>query len=190
MEKEVIAQFNQGQDNAFKALYRQFYPYVFFYTQKWIKDTSQAEDITAEIFVKLWNSRGRFENEQNISAFLKVTARNACVDYFRSVKRDTQNLAAFSQLQEAVQGPDSIDEVKAEVIRLVQLEVDRMPRKLKKVFELAFFEGKTNEEIAALLNINNQSVRNYKVRAIKLIRQAFAGRKVFLLLFALLYLKK
>lgn len=179
---ELIDRFNNGCPVAFTSLYRQFYPAVFFYIRKIVVDTAEAEDITAEVFVKFWNSRGRFENEKNIAVFLRIVAKNACTDWLRKSQKDKEGTDLFSYLSNSADNTDTHDDVKAEVLRLVQEEIDRLPSQLKKVFELAYIYEKSNEEIAKMLSIRNQSVRNHKTRAIKLLRLSLTGRGMLVLL--------
>ncbi|MBO9594629.1 MAG: RNA polymerase sigma-70 factor [Niabella sp.] len=183
MEEERIAQFNAGNAHVFSSLYRKFQPRIFFFVQRYVSDTAVAEDITAETFIKLWNSRGRFASEKTIASFLYVAARNASVDWLRRVKRENAGLQQFLLMQ-----PDFHDEahsaVQAEVVRLIQQEIDKLPQKIKRVFTMAYFEEKSNEEIALLLGIRNQSVRNYKTKALQQLKHALPVNP-FLMLIAL-----
>ncbi|WP_018631164.1 RNA polymerase sigma factor [Niabella aurantiaca] len=173
---ELIDRFNNGYPAAFTSLYHQFYPAVFFYVKKMVTDTAQAEDITAETFIKFWNNRGRFENGHNIAAFLRVTAKNASIDWLRKSKKYREGANSLARLSNTEMQVDLHEDIRAEVLRLVQTEIDRLPPKIKKVFMLAYLYEKSNEEIAAILGIQNQSVRNHKARALKLLRLSLTGK--------------
>jgi RNA polymerase sigma-70 factor (ECF subfamily) len=51
-------------------------------------------------------------------------------------------------------------------------EIEKLPKKCRQVFKLAYMDGLGNEEIANLLNITYQTVKNQKVRALKILRLA------------------
>lgn len=178
---QLIDRFNNGHPAAFTSLYHQFYPAVFFYVKKIVTDTAQAEDITAETFIKFWNSRGRFENEHNIAAFLRVTAKNASIDWLRKSKKHREGANSLARLNSTEMHVDLHEDIRAEVLRLVQEEIDRLPPKIKRVFVLAYFYEKSNEEIATMLGIQNQSVRNHKARAVKLLRLSLTGKGLLVL---------
>lgn len=183
----LIQQFNRGHQAAFTSIYDRYWPSIFYFVRKFIPDTSQAEDITAETFIKLWQRRENFDNEKSIVSFLHITARNASIDWLRSEKRQIHNREELLyQLQQGKDEPLE-DDIRTEVLRLVQQEIEKLPPKIKRVFVLSYIEGKTNEEIAALLGINNQSVRNHKTRAVKLIRLAITGKNWLFFLVAVLY---
>ena len=184
---ELIYQFNRGQQAAFTTVYDRYWPAIFYFVRKFIPDTSEAEDITAETFIKLWERRANFDNEKSIASFLHTTARNASIDWLRSEKRKvTHQEKLLQQLQDdsyqQLQG-----DVKAELLQLVQQEINKLPSKIKRVFLLAYAEGKSNEEIASLLGIHNQSVRNHKARALKLLKLAIAGKNWQFLLLVFYY---
>ena len=186
MTEKLIAQFNKGRSEAFTLIYRKFQPKVFFLVQQYIADTAQAEDIVTETFLKLWNNRSYLDTEKRISGFLHVAARNACIDNLRASKKETQKLQELLRIQQEDVRENSYDEIKAEVISLIHKEIDALPPKIKEVFKLAYIDGMSNEAIAALLGIRNQSVRNHKTRAVALLKLSLSGKKDLLLLFFLI----
>ena len=188
LTEELILQFSRGYQPAFAALYKRFQPAIFYFVKKFIPNTAQAEDITAETFVKLWQRRENFDNEKSISSFLHTTARNASIDWLRTAKREVANREQLIHILEQEQYYDTLhDDIKGELVRLIQEEIDKLPRKIKKVFLMAYVDGKKNEEIAMLLNINNQSVRNHKARALKLLRLTLTGRNWLFITLAFIY---
>src|SRR5689334_17665699 len=88
---DLILQFKKGHQAAFTELYERYQPAIFYFVRKFVSDTGQAEDITAETFIKLWNRRENFDNEKSIASFLHITARNSSIDWLRSEKREDQN---------------------------------------------------------------------------------------------------
>jgi RNA polymerase sigma-70 factor (family 1) len=186
---DVIQRFNRGHQAAFTLLYERYWPSIFYFIRKFVSDTGQAEDIAAETFIKLWNRRENFDNEKSISNFLHITARNSSIDWLRSEKRDVRNREELLFLLQQEQYEILQDDIKAEVLREIKLEIDKLPKKIREVFILAYMEGKSNDEIATLLKIKNQSVRNHKTRALTLIRLAITGKNWLYFLLALWYRK-
>lgn len=184
---DIIPQFNRGHQPAFAAIYDRFQPAIFYFVKRFIPDIAQAEDITAETFLKLWQKRENFDNENSISSFLHVTAKNASIDWLRATKREMANKEQLIHILKQDNYEDLHDDIRAELMRLIQAEIERLPKKIKRVFLLAYAEGKSNDEIAGLLHINNQSVRNHKARALKLLRLALTGRNWLFIILAFLY---
>ena len=131
-----------------------------------------------ETFRKFWQLRANFETLPNIKAFLYITTRNACLNYLRDLKlrsqKDQDLLYLLSQDREEGGFPE--DQYQAELMQRIYEEIEKLPRKCRQVFKLAYMEGLGNEEIANLLHINYQSVKNQKVRALKILRLALLNK--------------
>jgi len=172
-DNDLILRFNQGDFRAFTDIYDRYYLTIYRFVRKFIPEREEAEDIMADTFVKLWRLHANFEFEYNIKAFLYVTSRNACFDSIRHQKRQSEKQKEFSYLFGQQPVEDYLQEdVETAVLKSILQEIEKLPLSPKIVFKMAFFEGKSNDEIAAHLHINNQSVRNYKHQAVKLLRIA------------------
>jgi RNA polymerase sigma-70 factor (family 1) len=170
---QIIADFKEGSKEAFAAVYKSHYAALFFFVKRFVIDRAEAEDITAETFIKLWKIRHNFDSHQNIKAFLYITARNACLDCLRARQRSTgmQQEMLYLLLQQ-----NDItflhDEIKVDVLTQVKEKIEGLPPKCKQIFKMAFLERLKNKEIAEKLGLTLQTVKNQKVRAIKLLRLA------------------
>ena len=176
-DSDHIFRLNQGDTPAFTAIYNEFYPAIYYFTRKFVQEREDAEDITAEVFVKLWKLRGNLPDIINIRAFLYVSARNTCIDFLRLMRRqnERQKELLFALMQEQAEGILTED-LKTEVLKFIYLEIEKLPGSCRKVFKMAYLDGLSNSEIAAALNINNQTVRNYKQRAITSLRVALIDK--------------
>lgn len=179
-DNDLILRFNQGDTEAFTAIYNDYHLTLYHFVQKFIHKREDAEDITAEIFVKLWKLHPNFNSIKNIEAFLYITGRNACLDFLRYIQRRDEHKKKILDVlfQSPVEG--TIEDIKTEVLIAIYKEVEKLPRSCRNVFKMAYFEGLTNSEIAEFLQINNQSVRNAKQRAIKLLRLALLNKNLLL----------
>lgn len=184
----IIAGFQQGSKEAFATVYNMHYSRLYSFIRKLIGDREEAEDITAETFVKLWKLRANFNTEENIKAFLYITARNACMDYLRYRQRQTVNKQAFGYTvtQQENNIPTSNDEIKTAVLKQLHSEIENLPTQCKRIFKMAWLEGKKNAAIAAQLSLTEQTVRNQKARAIKLLRVALENYNMELFVLFLL----
>lgn len=185
---QIIAEFKEGSKEAFAEVYKTHYPALFFFVRRFITERQEAEDITADTFIKLWKIRHNFETHQNIKAFLYITARNACLDCLRARQRTTGVQQELMYL--LLQGNDVTfiqDEVKADVLKQVRDEIDNLPPKCQQIFKMAFLQRVKNADIAEQLGLTVQTVKNQKVRAIKLLRLAIGKDLVLLTLVFFLF---
>jgi RNA polymerase sigma-70 factor (family 1) len=186
-----VRQLHNGERPAFDALYRDQYIRVFYTAKRFVPDTQAAEDLATETFLKLWERLADFDNLAAMRSFLYLTVRNACINHLRTEGRMTARHQQLIRLLE--QGDrESADnrQLMADLYTHIYEEIEKLSPRLKQVFLLSYIDGLSNEEIAARLRINNQSVRNDKTRALKQLRLSLAGREGLLLLFLLLSREK
>jgi RNA polymerase sigma-70 factor (ECF subfamily) len=187
-ENDLIVQFNQGDTEAFTTIYTRYYCTLYYFVKRFIPEREDAEDITADVFVKLWKLRANLQTIKNIEAFLYITGRNACLDFLRHIQR--RHLRQKELLQALLQEPEEgilEDDVKTLVLRTIHAEIEKLPRSCRTVFKMSYIEGMSNSEIAEALNINNQSVRNFKLRAVKLLRIALLNKNMLVSAFIGVY---
>jgi len=176
---DLIIQLNKGDTHAFSAIYKEQYPRIYYFVKQFVDKHEDAEDITADIFVKLWKMHDQFTDIKNLQAFLIVTARNTCIDFLRHTKRqqEKQKGLLHSLSQEPAELPLK-DDLKAEVLQAIYTEIENLPPACRRVFKMSYFDGLPNDAIARILHINNLSVRNHKQRAIKLLRIALFNKNI------------
>ena len=169
-----------GSKKAFEKVYDRYFIQVCYFCRRYIRDEKAAEDLTLETFLKLWERFPHFTSLESIQAFLRVTAKNACLNYLRGQARMTARQKEMAYLL-AQGGEDELAEqqITARVYEHVHNEIEKLPPQVRKVFRLAYVDGLSNQEIADLLKINNQSVRNHKASALKYLRMRLLQKDLY-----------
>lgn len=176
----MVQQLQKGNKKAFEWLYDQQYITVFMFARRFVTDQQAAEDITTEVFLKLWDRLTDFDSLPAIQSFLHVSTRNACLNYIRNRSRQSVQQQRWEYLlQQDEEEVLAQQQLQADIYRHVYDEIEKLSPQLKTVFRLAYIEGLSNEEIADRLGINNQSVRNDKSRALKQIRMAMMDKNIY-----------
>jgi len=191
-DKQWIEEFQRGNESALAYFFKEHHRSMCYFASKIVKDERQAEDIVADCFIKLWDRRQTFENVDKIKAFLYIACRNNCLNYLRNEKRKTAAQELY--LRQMDEDSDEIiyEIIDTEIVDILAREIESLPDKCREVFKLIYLGGKSTEEIAAELNLNVQTVRNHKTRAIELLRAQFLkkGLSATLQLFLLMYVEK
>lgn len=168
---DIISALRNGDDKALSKVYDLFYGALYYYVQRIVDNTGEAEEITADSFVKFWKQRTDFQSLENIKAFLYVTARNACYDLLKSKKKQASHKEQLSYLTFQPEEDKIVhDEIKAEALKQILLEIENLPHQCRKVFKLSYILGFKNREIAEQLGLTLQTVKNQKTRAVKMLR--------------------
>lgn len=177
----MIKNWQHEIEEAFNAHHKAMYYWV----QKFVSTREDAEDIVADVFVRLWK-KGQASKPENMKSFLYAAAKNAALDFLRSRDRKIKHEPELIRiLSESDDSDFAASEVKAAVLTAIFNEIENLPRKVRTVFKMAYLEGLGNEEIASKLNIKNQTVRNFKYRAaqelrLKLLKSALVSLLFFL----------
>jgi RNA polymerase sigma-70 factor (ECF subfamily) len=169
-----IAQFKQGNPDAYSTMYRLHYTGVFRYAHSIVNNRQDAEDIVSEVFLKLYKLREDFDSAENIKSFLFIAAKNGCLNYLKARERHAHHK---KQLFEQM----SADEYRfyanttAEFKDIVQERISKLPAREQQIIKMIWFEGVSPEEIAERENLSLKTVRNIMYRAFALLRNKGAG---------------
>jgi RNA polymerase sigma-70 factor (family 1) len=169
-ENDLLNRLASGDADAFTTVYRQHYQRVYYYAKTFLPDKHDAEDITADTFIKLWNRRDSFKSISGINSFLHITARNSCYDFLRHNKVVAEKQADIIRQIELQSGSD-LFRTKEELIRRVEKQVDKLSARMKQIFYLSFNEGLTPAQIAESLKVSVQTVSNQKTTLLKILKR-------------------
>jgi RNA polymerase sigma-70 factor, ECF subfamily len=188
LDSETLQAFTRGEKNALSAVYNRYYHEILYFTHKLTASKEEAEDITIEIFLKLFKMHERFTNEPNIKAFLYITARNNCLNYFRMVRQRKTDRKDFSAMRDG-EFSDNFDDqvsqhaiIESLLIKEIYEAVEDLPERCRQVFKMIYIEGLGADVIAHQLSITTGTVRSQKRHALELLRVRFSDNQLALVL--------
>lgn len=100
-EEELLRQLIRGDIAGYEVLFHKYYPTFFAFIKGMTKETVVAEDITQNIFMKVWLNRERLDAAKSICNYLFVLAKHEIYNYFRTKSR------TFTTLKEAIAQAES-----------------------------------------------------------------------------------
>lgn len=157
-----------GDQQAFASLFRLLYPGLLNFALQYVHVKEAAEEITNDVFVKLWNRREFLPEIDNLSTYLFVSVKNHALNYLKK----------YSHLHVAVENadgetslvnrddPEQQLEWKEISFRLSQA-IDGLPDQCRTVFKLIKEDGFRYKEVAEILGISPRTVETQLFRAIK-----------------------
>ena len=174
-EVALMQQFREGSEEAFTKVYRHLYKRVYWFARKFIDETEDARDLTAETFVQLWQQNDTFYTLDAVTAFLYVTVRNRCYNLLKHRKmKASRRDELLRLLSERSQGDFFEEQVQLQLVRSIYAEVDKLPARMQEIFLLSYRDGLKPAEIAAKLQIKPQTVTNQRVTAVRLLQLALS----------------
>ncbi|WP_164735469.1 RNA polymerase sigma-70 factor [Pseudoflavitalea rhizosphaerae] len=168
-DQDLLYQLRTGGEEGFEILWRNYYKRVLFFCRRYLPE-SEAQDITTEVFVALWNRRNELDSTGKISTYLFVAARNRCYNALRDHHSHTKHLEKFADLKDSDDNELFLEEVRVQLIQLINEQVNKLPAKTRQVFIMSFEQGLKPSEIAEKLGVSVKTVKNQKISAIKLLK--------------------
>lgn len=179
----------EGDEKAFVALYNKYHRKIYYSVLKMTQSDVLAQDVTQNVFLKIWDTRATLDPAQNFAAYISVICRNAVFDIFRKATHEEtikKELQQFTEVSESGQDDDDFYETYKE---LLDKAIADLPPQRRIVFELCKLQEKSYDEVARSMNISRSTVQDHIVKANKSIREFLLthGNLSFAVLFAILY---
>lgn len=160
---ELIERCLVHDEAAWEQIIARYRKKVFGIAYKFTGRFEEAEDLTQEVFFKVYKALQSYKKEQDFSWWLVSISRNACIDYYRSVKRERKILSGdVNDLRNfKFQGltPQGNMEA-AERSRSVRQGLGELPEDLRHVLILRDLQGLSYKEIADQLNLAEGTVKS------------------------------
>ena len=137
-------------------------------------DRTEAEDITQETLVRVWERRKEWPQIENIQAWCMTIARRLALDAVEKAKIHAEREAEVADYQRsAIPSPAPADEAldRRQRVEAVRRLISQLPEVQPTVMELRDIEGLRYDEIAQLTGISETQVKVYLHRARKKIRE-------------------
>lgn len=169
-EYDLLLNISRGNEDAFRHLFFSKKDKVYSYAYHFTHLSSSAEDITQEVFFKIWLRRESLVEIQDFDAWLATVTRNLCFDF---LKRKALELKIQSGIEaNKLQAVENVDEYISYKDQLSRIDdaVNHLSPQQQQIFKLKKRIGMKNEEIAKYLDISPNTVRAHMVVILKKIR--------------------
>jgi RNA polymerase sigma factor (sigma-70 family) len=173
-ELDLIAQIPENSE-AFRKLYQHYFPRVYAYTAYRVGRKQDAEDITAEIFLRVLKSVKNFEHrgEGSFAAWLFRIAYNQCQQFYRVEQRkSTVPLDELPEIASHEMLPDEAFARKEQFSRL-QAVLSSLSARRQEIIMLRFFGELRNQEIALVLGLDERTVASHLSRGLEDLQQRY-----------------
>jgi RNA polymerase sigma-70 factor (family 1) len=181
-EQELLAQVAAGDEASFRSLVRFYHPRVFSHALTFTKSYPEAEEITQDIFLKVWQQRHLLPGIDSFRNFLYISGRNQIISAMR--KQSMKTGTAEEDPMEEILLPDQQYQYK-EMYAIIMKAVEKLPPQQKAVFTLSRLEHLSHEQIAEKLNISKHAVNWHIVQALNALRNHLAQYPEVMLLISI-----
>lgn len=158
-----------GDQAAFAQLYNYYRSPALRFCVSLLKDQEEAENVLHEVFIKIWERRAFINPELNFNSYLFTCLRNYTFDYFKRVEKNTQLKELYMERMYNTDQQEIEDH--EDRMQFVNRVVNNLSEKRKKILIMNVYEGKSYHEIAGLMKISKNTVKNQLVKAKQILRE-------------------
>ena len=180
-DKELLSRIAGGDQNAFSLMVDRFWKNVYLHALTYTRSPQQAEEVTQDIFLLVWQQRLKLTEIDEFPAWLHVVARNKIIS---ALRKKLLQLSQWNEVEtnhpdllETLLVPDKQAEYR-EARQLLLKGIEALPEKRRQVFKMSRLDGKSNTEIAESLQLHPVTVAQYLAKALTFLRAYLEERQI------------
>jgi len=167
-ERQLLIAVASGDEQAFRALVDAYWRRVYFNTLSLVKSHNAAQELTQDIFLKLWIQREKLIGVDSLKAYIYVVGRRQVIAALRKKIRETVAIDKEVALEDLLV-PDLQLEGK-EAYRILLEGLEKLTPRQRSIFTMSRMEGLSHEEIALRLGLSRNTVKVHMVLALNFLR--------------------
>ncbi len=170
-DNELLNRMKKGDTGALGVLYVRYAPSVTQFALRFIHVREEVDDLTHNIFIKLWEHREDLTDVNSLKGYLFNMTKNSIFKIFRhrQVVKDWENSERNKNENEISDGESVV--TTEDLIQMIDLLISRMPDLQRKIFCMSRYENMTYNEIGEKLGVSPKTVQRYIGLALSEIRK-------------------
>lgn len=181
-DADIVERILAGDREAFEQLYETYFPRVYRFALKRLRDPAEAEDVTQEVFMTVHMALGSFRGTSSLLVWIFGVTRNTVNRRFRRVRPPIDSLDADSTPEVAIKqaSPDQIADARRVLRRCEEvIERDLTPLQ-RRIFHLKHLRRQPIRNIARVLGKSEDAVKANLYRMRRAIAQGAPGLETLL----------
>ena len=149
----------KGDHEAFQKFVEKYQKPIFSYLYRFLYQNKEtAEDITQSVFLKVYQNLNNIDQTKSIKSWIYRIAHNEAANYLRSVSRKKESLLNDEQWSNVSTQKEQEEDISGQYGEVIQIALKKIKPKYREVIVLYYFEEKSYDDIAVILNSSTSSV--------------------------------
>ena len=167
-----------GDEAAFTEIINKYRDPVTFFIQRYVHDLPAAEDIAIDTFMELIVHPKKYNFIDSLKTFLFIMARSRALDYLRKQKR--HKTVPIEEQEEVLADEHSLEEsvLQNERARKLHHAIEQLPADQQTAVHLVYFEDRSYEDTAHIMNKTRKQIDNMLYRAKKALKELIGEEAV------------
>ena len=178
-ENQLVQEAKAGSLTAFEELISSYEKRIYNYCLRMTNSREDAEDLTQEVFVRVYKSLKRFRGKSQLSTWIYRIAHNICIDRYRKTRLVTISLSQpkgeddEGEIELPAGNPSPEEEaMRLELKKHLLKSISELPPKYRSVIVLRDIQNYSYDEIAEILRLPLGTVKSHISRARAALRKA------------------
>jgi len=170
-DEELMLAVCNGDQSAYQTIVKKHLKPISHYAFRMLGSSRDTEDITQETFLRLWLNAAKWRPEKaNLSTWLHRITHNLCIDFLRKHGR-TETQADFDEALDESGETEATSSVEAAAkSRILHDALQELPEGQRSALMLCHFQGFSNKEAAAIMDISVKALESALARARRTLR--------------------
>lgn len=190
VEKDLLARLKNADETAYRQIFEMYVKKVYQFVFGYIKEKTESEDITQNVFIRIWEKRLSIDIDKSFNGFIFTIAYRLIIDHFRKNSANTYKTTFIGLAEESVKSLLHSDDLLKQhhLDSLYEKALQSLPPKRKEIFLLSRHNGLANKQIAEQLGLSVKTVENQMTAALASLRDFFSGSDLIHLIFIFSFL--
>jgi RNA polymerase sigma factor (sigma-70 family) len=177
---ELVLRVRSGDADAWGDLYREYAPAIFRFCRRAMPTREDAEDATMEIFMKLRDKLGQYDQDRSFTAWLYKVAANHCWDLLRRRKvRQGKETEDVTEMLLETPDPNQLERlIEERTSEEVRKALDKLGVRARMALVMRYYSDMSYDEIADALGVRRAFVGVVLLRARHELRQALGENSI------------
>jgi RNA polymerase sigma-70 factor, ECF subfamily len=170
-QRNAILSLSNGNKKAFDWIYDQYSEFLYNFVFGFLKNKEESEEVVQEVFIKIWTTRTQLNPEKSIKSFIFTLAKNMVFNKLKKmeVEEKHRNSLKNTSLNIANDIEENINF--EELTAVYHNAINNLPTKRREIYLLNREEELSYKEIAMMLHISVNTVKDQISKALKEIRK-------------------
>jgi RNA polymerase sigma-70 factor (ECF subfamily) len=173
-DAELLAGLRRGEQSAFDAIFRAWYPRLVMIADRIVGERQVAEDLAQEIFLELWRRRETLALETTVHAYLLQSVRNRSLNHLRHVQVRRRSAPDVVEMAGTSTAADA-ETVAGELEEAIDAALLTLTPRCREVFRMSREQGLKYSEIATALGVSVKAVEAQMGKALRVLREQLAS---------------
>lgn len=186
-EKDIllIKRLRDGDENAFSEIYQLYAASLIRFASSKLYSLEEARDLIHDVFVYLWAERKKIQIHSSLQSYLFAIVRHRIIDHIRRNATRAEYASMLHVLTLDLENNLEKNIEAKDLGKIIKQVVGNLPPRTKEIYRLSRDENNSISEIAEILNLSDQTVKNQLTTALKFLRTSLSKLSVIMMVYFL-----